>query len=83
MNDFPTYTITPETTDTKTRKYYEFSLKTSDPFGFWTISFLKGGHTPAELKGHYTSYSAACLAVDAYRTKVALNDDTTPKSNRK
>lgn len=40
-------------------------IRASDPYGFWKVRW-PSDNTPKELKGEYTSYSDAKLAVESY-----------------
>jgi hypothetical protein len=65
MNDFQ------DTNDLKRTREIELSdgqklvLKCSDPYGFWTIHYLKG-EIPDFLKGNYTSFIEAEKRVQTY-----------------
>lgn len=43
----------------------KINITQTDPFGFWTISYNKG-QLPDHMRGQYTSYHQAELAVQQY-----------------
>jgi hypothetical protein len=63
---------------TKTRqviyKDREFTLKCSDPFGFWSIQ-PKDGPAPEVLSGRYTSFWDAEKAVEAYMNALTMKKE--------
>lgn len=44
---------------------FKVTLKASDPYGFWTVHFEKGG-PPKSLGGNYTSFEKAKAALEVY-----------------
>lgn len=46
-------------------EYGNYKIAHDGTFGLYTIKPLTRGSTPKDLKGRYTSYGAAKLAIDA------------------
>lgn len=46
--------------------YNGYKIAHDGSFGMYTIKPLSRGSTPKELKGRYTSYNDAKMAIDAY-----------------
>ena len=60
----------------KTYKGRIFTLKCSDPYGFWTVH-PKDGPVPEMLSGTYTTFWDAERAVEAYMNAYILKSEIT------
>jgi hypothetical protein len=43
----------------------KINVTQTGPYGFWVVSYNKG-QLPEEMRGHYTSYTQAEIAVNQY-----------------
>lgn len=60
----------------------EFFLKSTDPYGLWQVSKVKG-NTPASLRSQFTSRNSAWLATKNYLDRIFEGIQEKPVLKRK